>query len=167
MNVTKIIAKEVAVLLTKKLKEKADWLEIDLKNSVTSMYKISVPEIVVKISNDMPEWFRYRNTVIVQGNGFSYQHVSTTENVICKADLSYPILTPTPEQAKILIDLKTNFEDANKNYSEVLQEIEQALISLRTYKKVEENFPEAFIHLPNKIPTSLTVNLSDIRNKIK
>lgn len=47
------------------------------------------------------------------------------------------------------------------------KEIENAVFNLRTYKAVQENFPEAFEYLPTQKTTSaLALNISDLRNRI-
>lgn len=55
----------------------------------------------------------------------------------------------------------------NTEINSLKSEIEQALLSLVTFKRVSENFPEAVPFLPKIQNTSLVVDLSNLRNKIK
>jgi hypothetical protein len=71
---------------------------------------------------------------------------------------------------KELLKQFNKIQTLEKEIKDLKLEIETALYStLRTYKRVEESFPEALEFLPpmNNNKTALVVNLSSLRDKIK
>lgn len=69
----------------------------------------------------------------------------------------------------VAADLLKKFNEIEEKRS-VVQELEynlkEAIFNLRTYKKLEDDFPEAFLLIPKKENCSLQTNLSDIRKKL-
>lgn len=72
-------------------------------------------------------------------------------------DIATQVMTLSDKASKLM-----------KKRDTLRKDIQNSLLSLRTYNKVKENFPEAFKYLPDSnISTALTINLSAIRERVQ
>jgi len=161
-NITKAIAQEVAIKLTVKKRDSLKNEELKLKDDFREIIIKTIPKDVLDCFEKHPSYFDTRTSVQLSGNGFQWESINFGKELPV-----FRNFTPDAVTAKKIMILKNKVEDSKKNLSDLQKEIENALFGLRTYKRVEENFPEAFAFLPNKITTSLAINLTDIRQKIK
>jgi len=163
MNVTKAIATEVAEKLIQKQGLELKELKQDLKQKFEDIVLNTIPKDIKDFYKKHPRYTNTRQSFQLSGNGFEYKYLNTKNEV--------PAVTnsfqPNEADALVLHGLLNEIDKKEKEYKKLFSEIEVALFGLRTYKRVEENFPEAFLLLPNKITTSLAVNISDLRQKIK
>jgi hypothetical protein len=165
MRITKQTASDVAKqLVAKKGKENAKiWIE--LCESIYESVKKTIPKDLIDFSEKYPSYIRATQVVKIVGNGFNHESINITKVLPCK-DWSF-IYTPTSEEGDKWIKLFNKYHEQRKETETLYRDIENALYNLKTYKAIEENFPEAYKFLPEKITTSLSINLSDIRQKIK
>lgn len=110
-----------------------------------------------------PKYFETRRSIQLSGNGWNWRSLSLGEQI----PYTGCCFNPDEKDGDFLLKLKNSYDQKHKDLELLISEIETSLISLRTYKRVEENFPEAFAFLPKKITTSLSININDIRKKIK
>lgn len=164
MRITKQIASDVAKeLVAKKSKENGKvWIELCEK--IHKSILKTIPKDLLEISEKYPNYIKGSQVVKIIGNGFNHESINISKTFPC-TDWSR-IYTPTEEEGKEWISLFNKYHDERKKISELYRDIENCLYNLKTYKAVEENFPEAYKYLPVKIATSLSINLSDIRQKI-
>lgn len=165
MRITKQIASDVAnQLLAKKVKgNNRNWTE--LSNEVYESVLKTIPKEITELYEKHPSYVRTSQNVRLFGNGFNHENISTPRGFPC-IDYS-KTYTPTEKEAADWIKLLNDYKDGKDNLRKLSSEIESALYNLKTYKAVQDNFPEAYELLPEKVSTSLSVNLSDIRQKIK
>ena len=162
MNITKAIATEVAEKLIQKKGLELIELKESLKLKFEDIVLKSIPKEVIDFYKKYPNYVETRQTFLLSGNGFDYKYLYT-KNSIPSFKSSF---IPNERDAIILHGLWNDISNKEKEYKKLLSEIEIALFSLRTYKRVKENFPEAFVFLPNSVSNKLVVNISDLRNKI-
>jgi len=163
MNITKLIATEVAEKLTDKKRLEIVNLKTDLSLVFEGIVLKSIPDEVIKLYKKYPNHFETKRSFQLCGNGFEYQYLGVTKDIPHYKSS----FTPNEEDSKLLINKLNEIKDLKKKYDELFKEIEITLFSLRTYKRVEENFPEAFLLLPNKTTYAVALNISDLRQKIK
>jgi hypothetical protein len=165
MRITKQIASDVAnQLLAKKVKgNNRNWTE--LSNEVYESVLKTIPKEITELQEKYPSYVRTSQNVRLFGNGFNHENINTPKSFPC-TDYS-KTYTPTEKEAAEWIKLLNDYKDGKDNLRKLSSEIESALYNLKTYKAVQENFPEAYELLPEKVSTSLSVNISDIRQKIK
>jgi len=163
MNITKQIASEVAILLLQKQANEIKSLNKDLETEFTEMVFKKIPVEVLDVFGKFSDYFGTRKSFQLSGNGFNYKWLSASRCLPAK-NASF---CPDEKEAKRLLSIINKIDDKSNKYQDLLKEIEVTLFSLRTYKRVEENFPEAFVLLPKKQTVSLALNLSDLRNKLK
>lgn len=164
-RITKEIATEVAKTLTKGKKDEYEALEKQLSETVRDLYNETIPDEVKLFQQKFPSFINVRGSVELKGNGFSYEYVVVKPSVITNTN-ECTCLYPTPDQAKTLQQIKNKIYDLKKEYNTLFLDIENALLSLRTYSKIEKEFPEAFVLLPNRISTALAININSIREKL-
>jgi len=163
MNITKTIATEVAEKLLSKQALEIKNLRSKLESTFDEIYLKTIPKEVVELFKKYPNYFRTRSGFQLSGNGFDWKSVTSSKELPCINGSFQP-----NEKDAVILQKSINEIDKKKlEYKKLHSEIETALFGLRTYKRVEENFPEAFIFLPNSISNKLIVNISDLRNKIK
>lgn len=162
--VTKEIAKEIAKILTAKKADKVEKMEKSFSNKVLAAYNKSLPQSIRAAFKSHPQYFRGGSYINLSGNGWSHRQVSLGDRVVHPKDGAY--WSPQAEVNQMLTKLDYEIQDAKKEIATLVTEIESALLSLRTYKRIEEKFPEAFKVIPEKVSTALIVNLDEVRAKL-
>lgn len=165
MRITKQIASEVAKqLLAEKRKENdKNWIELS-KKVYESVLK-TVPKEIIELHEKHPSFVRTSRSIKLIGNGFNHEYVNTSKEFPCEHYSKNYV--PTAKEGVEWIKLLNDYNDGKESIKKLNSEIELALYNLRTYKAVQENFPEAYELLPEKTSTALSINISDIRQKIK
>jgi len=161
--ITKVIASEVAIKLTAKKQEEINLLRTELREEFESIYLKTIPSEVLKCYEKFPNYFEARNEVSVSGNGFNYQRLFFTK----KLPTSSSHYLPNSVDCESLLKKENAIQDKSKEISKLRTDIEVALFSLRSYKRIIEQFPEAEPFLPEKISNALAINISDIQSKLK
>lgn len=174
MNITKQMADDIASELTKPLITQIEKLNNKFTEILYDLAKADIdPKLIAIYEN--PDFEKYINTtsyVRLRGCGFNYETRS------CKSPL--PISRNSFNQFELVwenndpIGLSTfklfdKIKDESKKLELLKFEIRTTLIELRTVKRVEKEFPEAFkfIKVPTKTTNQLLVNISPLRYKIK
>lgn len=161
--ITKVIASEVAIKLTAKKQKEINLLRTELREEFESIYLKTIPTEVLKCFEKFPNYFESRNEISVSGNGLNWQRLFFTR----KLPVNSGTYLPNKVDAESLLKKENNIQDRNKEILKLRTEIEIALFSLRSYKRIIEQFPEAQPFLPEKISNALAINISDIQSKLK
>ena len=146
-TITKVIASEVAKKLTENKSKNIEKLNVNLKTEFQKIYLKRLPKEVYETFEKFPSYFNARSYVQLTGNGFDWQSLSFLKPL----PYSERSFVPNEQEAEKLLKMKNEVDKAKNEKDKLVSEIETALIGLRTYKRVQENFPEAFELLPNKI----------------
>ena len=162
-RITKQIAENVAIELTKKNALEIKELKADLDSKFTEIYLKTVPKEVLQLFEKYPDYLETRSSMQISGNGFQYQSLSLNK--------SFPsenhIFLPNEKDAKRLLSLVNEISDKKSEHSKLKQEVSALLFNLKTYNRVNSEFPEASPFLPKSVSTALMVNISDLREKLK
>jgi hypothetical protein len=162
-RITKEIAREVAEKLTAKKLKEIQNLDLKQKTILHEFITEKIPKDVMSVYLVRPNYFKTYSSFSVCGNGFDYKHLSTL-NYLPFFGGSFE---PSQEQAKKLNEVLNEKDNLKVKYFKLVKEIETLLYSLRTYSKVNLEFPEATPFLPENICNKLMVNISDIRSELK
>jgi len=100
------------------------------------------------------------------GNGFNFEHISSIEPVIQNKNKSYNSVILSNNFSEKMFKLKTKIDKFYKEYKTLWSETNNALLSLGTTKRIEDNFPEAIPYLPLSESLLPIANLENIRKKI-
>jgi hypothetical protein len=165
-RITKQIAEVTANELVKSKKEKIKILESEFKKKLYQMVLKNTPDDVVKFYKKHPNFMKTNFYVEISGNGFEYQRITLDSSFPSKNGDRFQLL-PDVETAKELLSSFNQINDLKEQSDRLKSDLENAIFNLRTYKSVQENFPEAFLLLPKIVNNSVAINLSDIRNRIK
>lgn len=163
-RITKEIAKEVALSLTKLKKEEISKLNEKISSRLEDIILSKIPDEVKKCFSKNKKFFNTRSGFQLSGNGFDYQHFNTINSIPYGNNSSY---TPTELEANELLPMINKVQDLKVNYNKLLLEVESLLYNLRTYSKVVIEFPEAEPFLPKTMSNKLMININDIRDKLK
>jgi len=141
--ISKDLAGKIALKLTEKSRLLSEKLHADFREAVTIAYENSTPKEVVEVFKKHPDWFYTRSQIILEGNGFGYERISSQRPVVanCYSDAN---LKMTPQIADKLVKYKRKWEKSVKDYKELKSETEQALLSLKTYNNIRKEFPVAY-----------------------
>lgn len=164
-RITKQIAEITANELVKSKKEKIKNLESEFKEKLYQIVLQNTPDDVVKFYKKYPSFTKTNFYVEISGNGFEHQRITLDSSFPSKDANRFQFL-PDPETAKELLTSFNQIKDLKESSDRLKSDLERAIFNLRTYKSVQENFPEAFLLLPKIENNSVQINLSDIRNRI-
>lgn len=78
----------------------------------------------------------------------------------------YATIQLDEKTSQSLLKEHNNIKDLKRKAEQLHDEITTALIRLKTFKKVETEFKEAYIHLPKTVSQALVVNIDKIREKL-
>jgi len=163
-RISQELAKNIAKKLTEKTLSNVNLLKKQYCDFVTKCYVNQMPKDVFDAYNKNPQWFYTRRCIDFKGHGFNYESVSSEPVVSnCSGDA---ILELTPKLAADIMKLKRIKDKASDDYKTLLSETEQALLSCRTFKNIEENIPAAKPFLPPPTSNALMVNFDSINRKI-
>lgn len=165
-RITKTLASQVAAKLAAPIWNRAENLEKDLMALITPLYEATLPKDILNTFKKYPKYFNVSGHIRISGPGLGAWNSFELSKALPKKESSYNTLTVDQEVANKIVDLDNKITTTKKEYREHKQEIETAVFGLRTYGKVQLEFPEAFVLLPPITSTALTVNLKSIRCKI-
>lgn len=145
MNVTRTIAEEVAIKMVEPIIERIKEKKAEMHKMADEVVKASLPKEVKECFEKYPNYFRTANSVTLV-NGKLETRVKCSSFPPNGNDWYPYINCPNKISEKIkLLDLEV--EDAKKDREKTENSIVSTLLSLRTFKKVKECFPEAYEHM--------------------
>jgi len=168
MRISKDLARQISFKLTDKGRAKVDKLKKEWQKAVTNAYIQQIPEKVIKLKAQFPEWFVMGETINLDGHGFSWTNVAATQRVI-KDGNSNARLKLDGKLAGELKALQKAWEDAKEANEKLQVETENTILALGTYKQITEKFPGAAQYLPNVGPKSMALipNLDGLKTKLQ
>jgi hypothetical protein len=165
-RITKTIAENVAEKMVATRIEAAKLKENIFLELLYDKVKYEIPKDVLSFYEKHQNYFKNGSEVRVSGNGFDYQYFCLDKKLPRKDNYGRIEYFPSQKDAKELLSYMDAYQLVYKEAKELRKEIEVTLFNLRTYKSVQENFPEASEYLPKIQTTALALNISDLRNKI-
>ena len=164
-RITKEIAKYVAGKLTDKHKKEIEKVHNELKEMAYDAYSKKIPKDVLLAFEKNKSWMYKCESIRAVGNGFNHEYLYLSKQLPSK-DGSYVTVQFDEKTSDKLRKHKNLLNSLNKKQEDLFDEIETALIRLGTFKKVEAEFKEAYIHLPKTVSQALVVNIDKIREKL-
>jgi len=153
------IAKE---LLAKKAKNVAA-LKTAFQKLVYDEYMKTIPLDVRKFLLKHKEYTNTNSSLRLIGNGFDHLHVTMPSSVPISQYSSYQ---PDSKTATKLVAAHNAHEKAEKEHRNAVSTVTATLVSLKSFAKIREHFPEAAPFLPEPTKTEL-VNISEVRKLVK
>ncbi len=158
-RITKQIAEEMAKHLVEPQTLEITKLTGELTTVCRQFYLDSLPEGILPVFKKWLVWFDSTSQIRIEGPGLSqgYKYYNIGESLPKNTDS----IVITAEQAADIIAIE------KEERSQLRESIEVILFNLRTYKNVQEKFPEAAKYLPaQKTPAPVMILLKDIRCKL-
>lgn len=168
---TKYISKNqssaVANLLTKKLADQINEKKNNLSEIVSQIYLKTRPKEITDAFPKYKNYFQKSSRIRCEGNGLNIE-VSLTESVPSTGNWQVCIL-PSAKESEDILKIYNDVENLETKRNNLKNSIEGTLNSLRTYNRIQKEFPEAFELLPDKEPSinTLAVPIEDIRTQLE
>lgn len=169
-RITKELAENISMFLVKKKREELALVVDKLNLSLIDLYKSRyTPKEVIDFDQKFPGYVRKKSSFYLNGNGFRHDYIDLGGNSFIVNPEIGTILEPTPQEAKDIQKKQRSISVERKQINDLQSSIYNALLSLKTFKAVRENFPEAAELLPAESNPSLlpSLNLSSIREQLK
>lgn len=164
------LAGEIAQELVKPQLEKLKGERNHLAVKIGSCWiETMVPKEIQQGAEKHPKFFSLRDSIRLHGNGFQYSDFHFPAGLEVPYWVSGPPWTPELEDAKWIQKENNTHDKEQKRIKDLVKSIETALLNMRTYKRIREEFPEAAPYLPDSSkPTLLpVVNVQAIRDQLK
>lgn len=162
-RITKQIAEAIAKQLTAPKRAEIAELRAAFKTFVTQKYIESLPAGILAATK-FKDFFNTTSQTRLVGEGLplGYKWYALAG--------TYPkneaVVHVNPQDAQTVLRYENQLETLNQQANDLEREIGNALLNLRTYKNVEQEFPEAAALLPVKENSAIAINLKDIRCKL-
>lgn len=167
-RITKQIAEDVSKAMTVEKVKEVELLKARFKAAVTRVALKRVPNVVqgLFVETELKPYFNTRNYFALKDQGFHLTGVYADQDIPWHGGSN--VLELSQEEGTFLWNFEKEYKTADLKVQELREEIEVTLYhTLRTYKKVQDHFPEAFEHLPKLSGvTALSINLDALRQKI-
>jgi len=164
-NITKVLAEQLTTELLKQRQEKVNEAEKELQLAVSESYKSTLPKEVLAFFNSKhSHYMQTISHIYLIGNGLNHNRV-ILDNVLPKESGVYNFVVPSKHLSKIvsLVNKEIEVREKLKHDQKV---IKATILSLRTFAKVKEAFPE-IAHLLKEEPKTLLVNIQQVRKLLK
>jgi len=166
MRINKSQAEQVAEKLVQSLKDKTIKLAEEISEIVRQDFMEGVPKEIISVRKKHPKYFvpdsgcfRYTGAGLGNLQCFFAEDTPRTNN-----QYDYYVLK-TANAQKVAKKLGEQKDLSDKIYK-LKSDTVSVLLKLATYRKIQTEFPEAFLHLPDKITTEIAIPLEDLRKQL-
>lgn len=176
-RITKSISEQVAESMTKHMLNQIDTLESGITYALRDNALSQVPLSVMAAYASCPEYFKVSSSIRVSHPDLNLTGYWELRAFVSKDKMGYLCIPSagsiklnnlSAKDIKSINDLFRKYEQLKKEYKKLKGDLETLIYGLRTYAKVTEKLPEAIPFLPAiKQNEGLSVNISDIRNRLK
>lgn len=164
---SKMVLDQIAEKMTAKSKKYVEAMLKEYQQLATDLYDSKTPDAVIEFGKKHREYVETTGSLRLIGSGFNHDSISTTKRVISNTASNYSAnLHLTDAQADKMVKAKRKWEKAKEDHKTLVQETEQALLTLRTHKNIKENLPEATPYLPPPMSNALVVNFDSLKKKL-
>ena len=166
--INKSIANSISRSLTEKISKKISLKKINLESFVIEIYLKTIPEKVLQSFSEHPNYHLRASSIILEGNGLN-DGIPLSKGVIANTNYSKVLLVENIDDAKKISKDLNEIKKLEDKYSVIKSEITTTLLSLRTFKKIAEEFPEAVPFFPtnNENINAVSIPIKDIRSQLK
>lgn len=166
-NITKDLAIRIARDLTSGKEDEIKKLKESLQSQVTDIYLKTIPVEVINFFEKNPSYTQGAHQIRILNTTWDFRYLTIKGKVPCSGGEAR--VTFDPKTDGKLLKIQNNIELKQEQLKQLRRKIESGLLSLRTFKRVRENFPEAAEYLPEDksgVNTSLIVDLQSVRAEI-
>jgi len=164
MNViNKTIAENVAEQLLAKTNVKIEKKENELMEKVEEIYISTIPKDEWVKVNELPkEWLKSGKWIEFKSPAQYFSH-KASKYLPFRGD--YVLISE--KQITVLVKMNEEIDKIKGKRNTLKTQVVAQLLKLRTYNKIEKEFPEAFIFLPANTSTNLpAIQIKDLLNQI-
>jgi hypothetical protein len=165
MRISQELAKQISFKLTEKSKSHVEALKKEYYKLAQHYYEAQIPDDIKNAFKKHPEWFYTRQIIEFSGHGFNWENIKADAPVICNDGTSAHLKLNEKSSSK-LSTAKNKYKKAEEQYDSLRTETEQALLTLKTYKNIREELPEAAPYLPPPISNALVVNFDSLKKRL-
>jgi hypothetical protein len=146
-RITRAIAEEMAQKLLEKKYEANKKRYNEIAEMLEVIVESKIPKDIMKVFNDpiSKNYIDSRSSVYINGQGLNHDYILLNKALPCNRSSSILL---SDEKALYISKKLEIWKKNKKKNSELLQKTTETLVSLRTYKKVQDLFPEAAVFLP-------------------
>lgn len=165
--ITKDIARQTAIKMIAKIEAKVKNKKAELSELIIENYNKNLPKEILEASLKYPNYFKKSSQVLLKENGLN-DSFSLTKSVCSTLDTYQVVFIPEVAIAKLLSKGIIELNKLENKKKELRIQIENTLLNLKTYKRIQDQFPEAFEFLPEKAQTdnALAIPIDDIRKQL-
>lgn len=164
-RISMALAEQIAKALTKKKQDLIAPALLEYRQYFTDVYESRVPKPVMELFKKHSEYLETTQSVYINEKGFNRESISLTKAV--PSTTSYNVeLSITDAEATKGKKLYNAWKKACEDYKKLFEEVENALLNLRSFSNIEKQLPEAVPFLPQKGLTVI-VNTTELRKKLK
>lgn len=143
MNISKTIAENIANKMIAQMNKKCTEEENDLKKYVTNIALEQTPKIILEAYQKYPGYFQYACQINILNGSCMQNYIEVKPRTIPHKPNSYNNYQCNNEQFDYIAKKRKDIDKLNEEIRSVKDSIIDTLLSLKTIKRVIENFPEA------------------------
>jgi hypothetical protein len=158
MNITRAKAESVAYKLTQGLREQAKSVDEQARQTVLDFVDKATPKEVKEFRAKYPDWSRSEEHEKVQGCSIYVAFMVNWRKGELRVD---------EKTADTVTKLKYKSKDLDNKATETYDKIVNTLLSIKTYNRCKDAFPEAYALLPEASERNLpVVQVDSIRDAL-
>jgi hypothetical protein len=162
MKITKTIANEIAIKMCENINTQIEECENVKRELVKKAVWEKIPENVKKLWETNSEYIKSEKYIQVFVMG-EYNAVSLKESIPFNKNTRH-LLNEKDSNNFVLLNQK--IETLSDLKRKTINEIEKTLVTLGTYKRINDSFPEAIPFLPKIVNSEMIIDIFTIRNKV-
>jgi hypothetical protein len=158
--ITKTIAEQVAEKLVLKVTEKIKATEIEFADCAAEIHFSHIPENDLNHIQKIDKNYLNNQIYLRFKQGEYYQDIRMPKSIVCNGSIHYVVISESEMEGLKKYESEISKLNHKKNVLRV--QIVAQLLKLRSYTKIEKDFPEAFVLLPDR--ESVNLPAIDIKN---
>lgn len=166
-RISKDLAESIAKSLTAKKSSDIETLKKNKTRLVHNAWMKKVPKDVVAMFEKKRGYINTTSYAYLHGKGVHNTYVAFDSRVPTSGGQTS--LTMSDKDTEEFVKLQNSIEKKEKALEQLRREITATLMSLRTFKRVRAEFPEAAKYLPAEtgVTQALTINIGSILERLK
>ena len=163
--ITKDHANFIASQMVKKMSAEIQSHQEALSQFVTDRYNETIPADILDAYKKYPNYFKRASRILLRDNGLN-DSFGLFKPVCALSDFQ-AVFQPDTPAAKVISKHLNQIDKLKTKRDSLKKQIEQTLLSLRTYKRIEDKFPEAFALIPQRSTVNaVAIPIDDIRKQL-
>ncbi|CDN79515.1 Nmad5 family putative nucleotide modification protein [Elizabethkingia anophelis] len=165
--ISKQQSRDIAKSLTKKIAEQISQKQNEISEIISEIYLKTLPKEIINLYSTHNKYFYKCSRIRVEGNGLN-DAFDLKKSV--PSDGSWQVcILPDKYEVKQILKISNEIKKLESKRNNLINSIENTLNSLRTYNRIQKEFPEAAKFLPdeNKSINTLAVPIEDIRKQLE